>query len=264
MVVGVGEQFARLLGGGVRADGVVDVLLLGEVCGLAATIDAGRTGKDEVLDAELVAELHELGGAPDVGMDVDERILDAGPDPGPGGHVAHPLGPVGFEHGGHELLVADVPAVDGNALRSVPVHEEGDVGLLDPRVVVVVHLVDEDDVVSAGEEVVGDVAADESGAAGDEDLLVSRVRFDDGGGQVGWSSRGGGRGGLLLLLVVIAGRLVDGGGGGRCRVCVPRGRGHAGGDGRGIVVGRGGGGSVGLEHFDIVVVVVVGFVDGSN
>ena len=179
MVVGVGQQVAGLLRGGIWTDGVVDVLLLGEVRGLAAAVDTGRAGKDEVLDTKLVAELHQLRGALDVGVDVNEGVLDGRADAGPGGHVADPLGTLLLEDVEHELLVADVALVDGQALLvGAELAQMVEVGQLDLDVVVVVDLVDDHHVVSAAEEVLGNVRADEAGAAGHEDLLVSDVRGD--------------------------------------------------------------------------------------
>ena len=54
VVVGVGEKLACLLGGGVRLNGIVDVLLFREEGRLGPTVDARRRGKDKVLDPELV------------------------------------------------------------------------------------------------------------------------------------------------------------------------------------------------------------------
>jgi hypothetical protein len=62
-----------------------------------------------------------------------------------------------------ERLVADVSGDDPCALESRRVRA------LDRRVVEVVEVVEDRDLVAAGEELLRDVRADEAGAAGDED-----------------------------------------------------------------------------------------------
>ena len=251
MMVRISQQFTRLLRRGIRTDGIVHVLLLGKEGGFATAIHTGRTGKHEILDAVSMTQLHQPRGALDVGMDVDEGILNTGTDAGPCGQVAHPLGTVGLEDVGDEGLVADVAAADGDAVGSVFVQKEGEVGLLDLGVVLVIDFIDNDNVVTTGKEMIGHVRADESRAARHEDLFVGRVRSDEGGGEVG-GCVGSGRDGVgLIVLVLISGYL---GGiprrGGRAR---NRGSRSDGRDGRVVVVGSRGGGvdyGVVLEHVD--------------
>mmetsp|Transcript_36131 Transcript_36131/g.108125 ORF Transcript_36131/g.108125 Transcript_36131/m.108125 type:complete len:444 (+) Transcript_36131:288-1619(+) len=190
VVVRVREELARLLGGGVRTDGIVDVLGLGEEGRLGPTVHGRRRGEDEILHAEAVRQFHQVGRPLDVGMDVHVRVLNGRADSRPRGHVTHPLRPLGLEEVQHEILVADVAPVDrhasvlGIALLHVP-----EVPLLDLHVVVVVHLVHEDDVVPALQQKVRHGRPYESRPPRDEYLFVSRVRLDLRAAMLG---RGGG------------------------------------------------------------------------
>ena len=199
VVVGVRQELACLLGRGVRAHGVVDALVLAEEGRLRPAVHARRAGEDEVLDAELVAELHEVGGPAYVRMDVDVGILDGGTDAGAGGHVAHPARTLVLEQREHELLVTDVAAVHGQAsrvVRGAHLAETAEVVLLDADVVIVVHLVDDHDGITPGEQVHRHRRADEARAAGDEDLLAAEVGLQGRGPAFGAGNDhgGGGRG----------------------------------------------------------------------
>ena len=101
-------------------------------------------------------------------MDVDVGILDGGTDAGAGGHVAHPARTLVLEQREHELLVTDVAAVHGQAsrvVRGAHLAETAEVVLLDADVVIVVHLVDDHDGITPGEQVHRHRRADEARAA---------------------------------------------------------------------------------------------------
>jgi hypothetical protein len=180
MVVRVGQKFAGLFGGGVGRHGVVHDLVFTEVGRFGSTVHGTGTGKDKVLHVVLGRKFHQARRSLDIGVDVHVRIIDGGPDPGAGGHVAHPLDAFRFEDLGHEILVADVAFVDGQALLGrVLGPEPVEVGALDPDVVVVVHLVHDNDVVSARQQRIGHVAADETGPTRHQHSLLPRVGLHD-------------------------------------------------------------------------------------
>mmetsp|Transcript_24505 Transcript_24505/g.49492 ORF Transcript_24505/g.49492 Transcript_24505/m.49492 type:complete len:365 (+) Transcript_24505:412-1506(+) len=209
MMVRIRQKLARLLARGIGTHGVVYTLFLGEEGALAPSIHAARTGKDKVLDAEPVTQFHEMGRSPNIGMNVHEGILNRGTNSGPRGHVANPLRAFLLEQLEHELFVTNVSAVDGETLFvGTEGAQEAEVVFLDADVVVVVHFVDNDDVVSAGEEVGRDGGANEARSSGDEDFLVAHVRFED--GFVGGAGVGVGGG---VVVVVIVGEIAEADGG---------------------------------------------------
>merc|ERR1712087_334416 len=180
VVVGVGQQFASFLGSSIRADGVVDHFVFGEKGGLGSTVDRRRRSKDKVLDAVLVGQFHQVRCGVDVGVNVDKGILDRRSDTSASSHVADPLDVFSFENAFQESSVADVTAVNLDAAFFwVTVFEKLEVGFLNTHIVVSVHFVNDDNIVSTSEKMFGNMTSDETRAAGDKNFLVSDVRFDN-------------------------------------------------------------------------------------
>jgi hypothetical protein len=76
--------------------------------------------------------------------------------------MTNPLRPFLLKQIEHEFLVANVSSVNLEGVRMIARrfnerHETGEIGLLDTDIVVIVHFVDNHNVISAGEESLGDI-----------------------------------------------------------------------------------------------------------
>jgi hypothetical protein len=91
VAVGVRHQLVGLLGRGVEADRVIDVVTLGEGHARVAAVDAGTRGVDQMLNRVMAAafeDVHEADQiAVDVGVGVEQRVAHAGL----GGQMDHSL-----------------------------------------------------------------------------------------------------------------------------------------------------------------------------
>ncbi len=96
--VGVRHELVGLLGGGVDAQGMVDVLMHAEGHRGVGAVDRARRREDEMLDAVVAAALQHVQGADDVGVDIGMRVLYPVADPGLSAEMNDPLrAPVGEE-----------------------------------------------------------------------------------------------------------------------------------------------------------------------
>mmetsp|Transcript_40302 Transcript_40302/g.97317 ORF Transcript_40302/g.97317 Transcript_40302/m.97317 type:complete len:218 (-) Transcript_40302:69-722(-) len=144
-----------------------------------------------------------MSSALDVGVDVDVRILDGWSHSCSGSHVANPFWSLLLEEVKHELFVADVTLVNGKAsLIRVKRSEVVKIGLLDVDVVVVIHLINNNDVISAGKEKFGDVATDETSSSCDQNLLVPNVRGNGGFGFLSKVSEAEGAYGTVHIVMI--------------------------------------------------------------
>lgn len=126
-----------------------------------------------------------MSGPPNVRMNVHKRVLDARSHSRPGGHVTNPSRPLLLEHIQHEFFIANITPINRQAVTGTKLAKTSQIGLLDPNVVIVVHLVHDHDGIAPLQEELRDIATDESRSSGDEDLLVPRVRGEDGAAIVG-------------------------------------------------------------------------------
>ena len=147
--VRVRHQLVGLLRGGVERDRVVDVVVLGERLLRVRAVDGARRGEDEVLDAVVPASLEDvqeaLRLASTYACGLDERVAHARL----GREVDHALRLRLGEEAAHAVGVGDVEALEAKAARAA---QEIEPRFLQPRVVVVVDVVDADDVVAAVEQ----------------------------------------------------------------------------------------------------------------
>src|SRR4030095_12987691 len=107
-------------------------------------------------------------GADAVDVLVEDRLLEARPHAGPGRemHNRGELAP--REEGLHQLFVPDL-ALDQQVVR--PAHELLDVAPLARRVVEIVEVVEHRDALALAEQPPGQMRSDETGAAGDQDMM---------------------------------------------------------------------------------------------
>ena len=89
--------------------------------------------------------------------------------------MTDPLRPFPFEQIEHEFLIANVTSVDGQTIRVGEGGQSSQVILLDANIVIIIHFVDDDNRVSAGEELLGHIGAYEACPARDQHLLEGRV-----------------------------------------------------------------------------------------
>lgn len=169
--VGVGEEFVALFGGGVEGDGVIDFVVGAEGDFGVAAVDGAAGGVDEVFGGVVAAGFEDVVEADEVGFDVGVWVVDTVANAGLGGEVDDDV-----------RLVLGKQLVDGGFVGEVA-FDEGEVfeafefieaGSFEIGVVVRVEAVETDDF-SVGifcAEALGEVAADETGRAGDEDGFV--------------------------------------------------------------------------------------------
>ena len=169
--VGVGEEFVALFGGGVEGDGVIDFVVGAEGDFGVAAVDGAAGGVDEVFGGVVAAGFEDIVEANEVGFDVGVWVVDTVANAGLGGEVDDDVG-----------LVLGKQLVDGGFVGEVALDESEvfevfelvEAGSFEIGVVVRVEAVETDDF-SVGifcAEALGEVAADETGRAGDEDGFV--------------------------------------------------------------------------------------------
>ena len=184
MVVGVGHELNRLFGRSIRRDGVIDVLHLGKECRLGTAIDRRRRGIDKVGNVVLHTEIHQLHGALHVGVNVNVGIDDGIADASAGSKMTHPRWLFFLENLGNKIGVSNITSVDGQPLFiRLKLPEEFKVGLLHTSVIVVVHLVNNNDVVATGQKLLGYMRGDETSRTCNKDFLASNVGLDNVGGR---------------------------------------------------------------------------------
>ena len=167
VVDGVARQFAGPLGGGVRGGRAVGGVVLTERRGGGVPVDGGRGAEHHVPDPGGAGRLEEVDGAPDVDVDVGLRLGEGGAYAGVCRQVDDGRRPGTGHHGLEGVLVADVHGLQG---EPGPVLEPGQVVALDRRVVGGIETVDPHHVRPPGHQCLGEMAADEAGRAGDQDL----------------------------------------------------------------------------------------------
>lgn len=169
--VGVCEEFVALFGGGVEGDGVIDFVVGAEGDFGVAAVDGAAGGVDEVFGGVVAAGFEDVVEANEVGLDVGVGVVDAVANAGLSGEVDDDV-----------RLVLGEQLVDGGFVGEVAfdesevfeVFEFVKAGGFEIGVVVRVEAVETDDF-SVGifcAEALGEVAADETGRAGDEDGFV--------------------------------------------------------------------------------------------
>jgi hypothetical protein len=167
VAVGVRHQLVGLLGRGVEADRVVDVVVLRVGHALVAAVDAGTAGIHEVLDAVVATALEEVHETDHIAVDVGMRILQRVAHTGLGRQIDDPLRPLGGEQGGDAVAVGDVEPGKPEARIG---RQARQARFLQRHVVVVVEVVDPDHFVAARQQTLADMHADKSGGAGNQNF----------------------------------------------------------------------------------------------
>ena len=171
LAVGVGQELVALLGGGVEADGVVDLVVGGEGNLGVAAVDAAGAGVDQVLDGMAAAGFEDVVEADEVALDVGVGVGDGVADAGLRGEVDDDVGVVLVEDLVDEGPVSEVALDEGPGAEGFDFFQAGE---LDVDVVVVVDGVeaDDSDCREVLEEALDKVETDEAGCAGHEDGLA--------------------------------------------------------------------------------------------
>ena len=151
MAVGVGHQLVGLLGRGVEADRMIDVVVLGKRHALIAAVDAGTAGIDKVLDAVVATAFENIDEADHVAIDIGMGILQRIAHTGLRREVDHALRAFRREQGGNALAIGDIQPRQ-----------------LEARTVIIVEVVHPDHFVAARQQQLADVHADKPGGAGDQ------------------------------------------------------------------------------------------------
>ena len=167
----MGHQLVALLRGGVEAHGVVHLVVrrIGHL--LVAAVYGGTAGVDQVLHFVMAAGLEQVVEPDEVAFYVAAGIGDRVADTGLGGKVYHHVDPVLFEKSVNECLVRDA-ALNESPGFAQPL-EFFQTGVFEAHVVIVCDGVDADDLdaLVVVQQTFGQVAADKSGGAGDQDGL---------------------------------------------------------------------------------------------
>ena len=117
--------------------------------------------------ARRAGELEDRDVAHEVGAHVDEGVFQRIAHPGLGGEVDDAIDArVPGHRRPQRLMVGNIEAVKSEAGFA---REPREPRLLQPDVVIVVHIIHADDSFAARQQRLGDVIADEPGGAGDED-----------------------------------------------------------------------------------------------
>ena len=179
LAVGVGHELVALLGGGVQRDWIVDLVVGGIRNLLVAAVHAGGARVHEVLDFVVAACFQDVVESDEVALDVGIRVRDGIADASLGGEVHDDGEVVLLEQAVDGGLVGEVrfdecPLFAGRCRESFDFLEAL---VLDVHVVVVGDAVEPDEfrAVVFGEQLLAEVAADESGGSGDEDCLSVEV-----------------------------------------------------------------------------------------
>mmetsp|Transcript_3943 Transcript_3943/g.6509 ORF Transcript_3943/g.6509 Transcript_3943/m.6509 type:complete len:257 (+) Transcript_3943:669-1439(+) len=179
MMVGVGKEFARLFGCSIGRNGIIHVLILREESILRSTIHTARGGKHKVLDTKLVRQLHQVRSSTNIRVNVHKGILNRWPHTSTSGHVTDPLRAFLLKQLEHEILITDVTTVDSKAfVLGIHLTKTSEVVLLDTNIVVIVHFIHDDNIITSCEEGLGNVGSNKPGTTSNKDLLVSHVWRD--------------------------------------------------------------------------------------
>lgn len=118
--VAVRQQFIALLGGGVQAYGVIDLVIFTERDFLVAAIHAAGAGINQMLNRPVAAGFKYVVESDEVAFDVGTGIGDAVSDSGLGGKVDHYVKAVLLKKAVYERLVSKVAPDEGVAAFRVP------------------------------------------------------------------------------------------------------------------------------------------------
>jgi hypothetical protein len=113
------HQLVGLLGRGVEADRVIDVVMLRKGHALVAAVDAGTAGIQEMLDAVVAAAFENIDETDHVAVDVGMRILQRVAHAGLGGEIDHALRALDGEQIGDAGPVGDVESRNPEARTGV-------------------------------------------------------------------------------------------------------------------------------------------------
>jgi hypothetical protein len=136
VVVGRSQQLSSLLTCGIRRHGIVYIFIFREKGRLGTSVDRTAAGKDKVLHTKLGKQFHQVRGALNITVNIDVGVRNGRTYTGTSGHVADPLGTLGFENTKHEVFIPNITVVDFETLLvRVSGTEELQVGILDAHIV---------------------------------------------------------------------------------------------------------------------------------
>lgn len=91
----------------------------------------------------------------------------------------NPFRMLGFEDAFHQIVITDITTVDlQSSFLRIGLLEKPEIGFLDLHIVIVIHFVDNDHIITSGEKVIGYVAADESCSTCYQYFFVPNVGLD--------------------------------------------------------------------------------------
>ncbi len=195
VAVGVGHQLVGFLGGGVQTHRVVHRVALLERHLRVAAVHAGAGRVDQVPHALRAAAFQHVTEAGEVALEVGVRVGDGVTHTGLRCQVHHAVEALAREQRLHARAVGQVEPLEAKARLPLQLAEPG---LLECRVVVIVEVVDAGDRVTARQQALRGVHADEAGRAGEQDVHPAIV-VQVGGGSVG--PQHGAASGLPVLVV---------------------------------------------------------------
>jgi hypothetical protein len=161
------HQLVRLLGRGVEAERVIDIVALGKRHAGVAAIDARTRGIDEMLDAVLAAAFEDIREteqiAVHVGGGMGQRVTHAGLRR----EMDHPIETTVRKERRHRRPVGDIHLDEAEiplprqAMKSVP---------LEADIVIVIEVVDAEHAIAPTKKLERGLHTDETGSAGDENF----------------------------------------------------------------------------------------------
>lgn len=171
----MGHQLVALFGGGIKAHGVVNLVVGAVWYLLVGAVDARAAGVDQMVDGIVSARLEDVVESYEVALDVCVGMGDGISDPGLGREIHHNRGMIFREY-----LVNSVAVGYAVVKEYETVTEGGEFVkplVLEADVVIVRDRVDADDteVRVIGKQPLGEVASDEAGGAGDEHSTALEV-----------------------------------------------------------------------------------------
>mmetsp|Transcript_29440 Transcript_29440/g.59202 ORF Transcript_29440/g.59202 Transcript_29440/m.59202 type:complete len:261 (-) Transcript_29440:493-1275(-) len=179
MMVCVGKELTRLLGCSIGRDWIIHILILREEGTLGSTIHTTRGGEHKVLDTKLVRQLHQMRGTTNIRVDVHKGILNRWPHTSTCRHVADPLRAFLLKQLEHKVLVTDITTIDSEAfVLGIHLTKTLKVVLLDTDIVVIIHFIHDDNIITSCKQLLGNVGTNKSSSTGNKNLLVSHVWRD--------------------------------------------------------------------------------------